>query len=99
MEIKIQSIRFDADKQLLEQIRTKVEKLQKFDASLAEAQVYLKLDAELGGFHEKVVEIKLTKPGNTYFSKAERGTFEDGLDEVLEALEVQVKKQRDKEKS
>jgi putative sigma-54 modulation protein len=99
MEIKIQSIRFDADQNLLGQIKVKVEKLKKFDAALAEAQVYLKLDAELGGFHEKVVEIKVSKPGFTYFAKAERATFEDGLDEAVEAVEVQVKKQRDKEKS
>jgi putative sigma-54 modulation protein len=98
MEVTIQSIHFDADQKLLDQVHTKLEKLTRFDAALPEAHVYLKLDADRGGFHEKVVEIKLIKPGKTIVSKAENGTFEDALDEAVEAALVQVKKLKDKEK-
>ncbi len=98
MEVTIQSIRFDADQKLLELIRTSLEKVSRFDGGIPEAQVYMKLDADHGGYHSKVLEIKLMKPGKTIVAKAQRATFEEALDEALEAALVQVKKLRDKEK-
>lgn len=99
MEVNIQSIRFDADQKLLDTIRVSLEKISRFDSGIPEAQVYLKLDADHGGYHSKVLEIKLMKPGNTIVAKAERASFEEALDEALEAALVQVRKLRDREKS
>lgn len=102
MEVRIQSIHFDADQKLLDLIKAKLEKVNRFDADMQEASVYLKLDAAhetgAGGFHSKIVEIKLIKPGKTLMSKAQAGTFEDALEAALDTALVQVKKQRDIEK-
>lgn len=102
MEVRIQSIHFDADQKLLDLIKTKLEKVTKFDADMQEAAVYLKLDAAhetaTGGFHSKIVEIKLIRPGKTMMSKAQAGTFEDALEAALDTALVQVRKHRDIEK-
>lgn len=98
MEVTIQSIHFDADQRLTELINKNLEKVLRFDTGVLDAQVFLKLDADKGGFHEKVVEIKLNRPGKTIYAKAERGTFEEALDEAMDGLLTQVKKVRDKQK-
>jgi len=98
MQITIQSIRFDADQKLIDMIHHRLEKLTRFDAAINEAQVYLKLDADHGGFHEKVVEIKLLKPGKTILSKASAGAFENALEEAVDGALIQVKRVRDREK-
>ncbi len=98
MEVTIQSIRFDADQRLTELVHKQLEKVLRFDNGILDAQVFLKLDADRGGFHEKVVEIKLNRPGKTFIAKAERSTFEEALDEAMDGLLTQVKKLRDKQK-
>lgn len=103
MEVRIQSIRFDADQKLLALIKTRLEKVSKFDAAINEADVYLKLDAAHdtngGGFHSKMVEIKLIRPGKIFIAKSEGATFEDALEVALDGALTQVKKHRDIEKS
>lgn len=99
MEVTIQSIRFDADQKLQDLIHKSLEKVTRFDTAILDAQVYLKLDADRGGFHEKVVEIKLNKPGKVIIGKAEHSTFEEALEEAMDVVLTQVRKLRDKEKS
>ena len=95
MNIRIQSIHFDADKKLLEYIEDKVAKLETYYDRLMECHVHLKLE-KLGSMHSKIVEIKVTMPGKTLFAKEDSSTFEESTDKSVEALRRQLTKHKEK---
>ena len=63
MNIKIHSIRFDADNKLLEFINSKIRKLIQYYDDIIGAEVFLRLDRSQD-LENKVVEIRLLLPGN-----------------------------------
>ncbi|KPK86328.1 MAG: hypothetical protein AMS27_05355 [Bacteroides sp. SM23_62_1] len=95
MDIKIHSIRFDADIKLLTFIRGKLEKLNLFYDDIIGAEVFLRLsrsqDAE-----NKVTEIRLNIPGAELFAKRKTRTFEESTDLAVEALRRQIMKRKSK---
>lgn len=95
MQFKIQPVQFDADRQLTDFIQDKLQKLEKFDDNIIGGEVYLK-EENNNGADEKIIEVRLHVPGKDLFAKKAAETFETATDEVLEALEKQVKKHKDK---
>ena len=95
MNIKIQSIRFDADKKLLAFIESKVAKLELFSDEILGAEVYLRLEKD-SEKENKVVEIKLAIPGNDIFARKNSKSFEEATDLTVEALKRQLGKTRKK---
>jgi len=95
MDIKIQSIRFNADIKLLTFIRSKLEKLNLFYDDIIGAEVFLRLirsqDAE-----NKVTEIRLIIPGAELFAKRKTRSFEESTDLTVEALRRQIMKHKSK---
>lgn len=96
MNIKIQSIHFDADQKLLDTIEAKVQKIARVFPKVHETLVYLKLDASNGGIHQKIAEIKVNLPGKTLFAEEQSMSFEESLDVALENVLSQLKKHKDK---
>ena len=94
MDIKIHSIRFDADLKLLEFIHTKVEKLNLFFDILS-VEIWLRLDRSQD-LENKLTEIKLTLPGAELFAKKQSRTFEESTDLAVEALRRQIHKHKGK---
>ena len=68
MKITVQSIRFNADKKLLDFIQRKVDKLETFYDHIINGEVYLKLE-NVEDEANKITEIKLMLPGNQIFAK------------------------------
>jgi len=95
MDIKIHSIRFDADVKLLNFIKGKVDKLVLFYDDIIGAEVFLRLDNSQD-LENKVVEIRLTIPGNELFAKRQTKTFEESTDLAVEALRRQIRKHKTK---
>jgi putative sigma-54 modulation protein len=95
MDIKVHSIRFDADVKLLEFIDTKLKKLIQFYVDILGAEVYLRLERSQN-LENKVVEIKLNLPGNELFAKKQSKTFEESTDLCVEALRRQIHKHKTK---
>jgi len=95
MDIKIHSIRFDADVKLLNFIRTKLEKLVQFYDDIIGSEVFLRVENSQD-LENKVVEIKLTIPGNELFAKRQTRTFEASTDLAVEALRRQIRKHKTK---
>ena len=89
MDIKIHSIRFDADRKLLDFINAKVRKLIQYFDDIIGAEVFLRLDKSQD-LENKVVEIRLTLPGNELFAKKQSKTFEESTDLAAEALRKQI---------
>ena len=97
MNIKIQSIHFDADKELIEFIQEKVNKLGRYYDGIIGGEVFLKLQKSSSS-DNKVAEIKLHIPGNDLFVKKQCKTFEEAVDTGVTALSGQVKKRKEKVK-
>ncbi|MDP4186435.1 MAG: HPF/RaiA family ribosome-associated protein [Bacteroidota bacterium] len=95
MNVKIKSIRFDADKKLLDFITVKVKKLVQFYDEIIGAEVFLRIDKDQE-LENKVVEIKLEIPGNDLFAKKQSRTFEESTDNAIDALRSQIDKHKTK---
>ncbi len=98
MQVKVQSIHFDADKKLVDFIQTKVNKLDLFFDHIIDGEVYLRLDKSQK-MENKVAEIKLSIPGKELFAKKQCKSFEEATDSAVEALRKQVKRYKGKMKS
>lgn len=96
MDVRIQSIHFDADQKLLDFIDKKIAKLERFFARVTEVEIYLKLDAMNGSTQSKVAEIKVNIPGKTIFSREETYSFEDSVEIALDQVVAQVKKHKER---
>ena len=97
MNIKIQSLKFDADTKLIDFVETKLNKLNQYYDSIIGAEVILKLDKS-GDNDNKVADIKILIPGNDLFSKKQAKSFEEATDMATEALRRQLKKTKEKQR-
>lgn len=99
MEIKIQSIRFDADQKLTEFANKKANKLTQFYDKIISVDIFLKVEHSNGQIKDKTADVKLHIPGNTLFSGFTSKSFEESLDKSFESLVRQLKKQKEKLKA
>ena len=95
MEIQIHSVRFDADKKLLDFIQVKVNKLLQYRDDILAADIFLRL-INVQDDNNKMVEIKLDIPRNPLFAKKQSKTFEEATDIAIDALRRQITKQKGK---
>ena len=93
MEAKVHSIHFDADKDLLQFIQEKVEKLELFHDKIISSEVYLKIDKS-SNTDNKVAEIKINIPGKKLFAKKKCKSFEEATDTAVDAIKRQLKKRK-----
>ncbi len=91
MNIQIHSIHFDADRDLLDFIKAKLNKLITFNDTIISADVFLRIEKNNEG-ENKMVDIKVHVPGKELFAKRHSTSFESAVDEVTEALRRQVLK-------
>jgi putative sigma-54 modulation protein len=97
MNIQIHSVRFDADKKLIEFVNQKLIKLSQFGEDIVSAEVYLRLDKDQER-ENKVSEIKLEYPGGPLFARKQSKTFEEATDQAVDALKKQITKHKEKMK-
>ena len=97
MNIQIHSVRFDADKKLIDFVHQKLDKLTQFAEDIVNAEVYLRLDKDQER-ENKISEIKLELPGGPLFAKKQSKTFEEATDEAMDAIKVQITKHKQKKR-
>lgn len=97
MEIKIQSIHFDATDQLKAFINKKAEKLEKSYEDIQKVEVQLKVEKPATALN-KTTSITVAVPGNTLFVEKNCDTFEEGIDQCLDAMKVQLTKVKEKQR-
>ena len=95
MKVNIQSVHFNADKKLLDFIELKLQKLATHYDKIIESEVTLRLDDAINN-ENKIVEIRLHVPGNDLFAKRQCATFEEAVDESIDALRNQMIKHKEK---
>lgn len=97
MNIKIHSVRFDADQKLLDFVNQKVSKLEQF-GDIVKAEVYLRLDRDQD-MENKISEIKLEVAGGSLFAKRKSKSFEESTDGAIDALKKQITKNKEKKRT
>lgn len=95
MNMKIHSVRFDADQRLIEFIESKLNKLTQFEDQIIGSEVFLRLDKNQNT-ENKVVEIKLSVSKNEFFARKQCKSFEEATDQSVEALRRQLVKKKGK---
>ena len=81
MEIKVQSIKFDADQKLLDFIDKKVSKIEKFyDGGIVRTEVDLSLLADP---QNKNVKVHVFIPGNELVVERNNDTFEGAVNDCV----------------
>jgi putative sigma-54 modulation protein len=99
MEVKINTVHFNADQKLIEFVNKKVSKLDTFFDGIINSEVILKvLKPETA--NNKVSELKVSIPSNGYlFAKKQADTFEEATDLAIDAVRKQLDKYKDKLKN
>ena len=94
MEVNIQSVKFDASKQLIEFVEKKMSRLERFEGNSTGVDVTLKLDkdSERGN---KIALVTLHVPGADIVSEQRAHTFVEAVDLALDAVKRQIEKRRD----
>ncbi|MFI3294838.1 MAG: HPF/RaiA family ribosome-associated protein [Rikenellaceae bacterium] len=93
MNVTIQTVKFDADQKLIAFINAKFEKLTRFDDTIIDSEVILKLDKDVENGN-KVVTFKVNVPGEDMVAEKRAHTFEEAVDLCLEALKNQISKRK-----
>jgi putative sigma-54 modulation protein len=97
MNVKIQTVRFNADEKLVEYINQKLQKLKVFHDRIVKVDVFLKLDNVVHTIKDKIAEIRVHVPRHHFFAKTTSKSFEESFDEALDSLLIQLKKKKEKQ--
>lgn len=95
MEIKIQSIHFDATEKLQAFIEKKVAKLEKSFEDIQKVDVQLKV-IKPATAQNKEVDLSVSVPGNVLYVQKISDTFEEGVDLSVDSMRVQLQKFKEK---
>ena len=98
MDIRIQSIHFDASEQLQAFIQKKVSKLEKYYEDIKKVEVSLKVvKPEVA--ENKEAGVKILVPNGEFYASKICDSFEEAVDLSIEALEKQLVRYKEKQRS
>ena len=95
MEIKIQSIHFDATEKLEAFIEKKVAKLEKSFEDIQKVEVQCKV-VKPASAQNKEVSMTVNVPGSTLFVEKTSDTFEESTDLCVDSMRAQLQKFKEK---
>ena len=87
MEIRIQSLKFDADQKLLDFVEKKVSKIGKFDDQITGVEVVLSL---LEKPDNKDVKLIVHIPGGSQVIERNAKTFEEAVNDCADAMKEKL---------
>ena len=97
MEIKIQSIHFDATEKLEAYIEKKVAKLEKYE-DIQKVEVVLKV-VKPATAQNKEASLSVTAPGTNLFVEKVSDTFEEAIDLSVDSMRVKLQKYKEKSRN
>ena len=95
MEVKIQSIHFDATEKLQAFVEKKVAKLEKSYEDIQKVEVQLKVVKPATALN-KEESLTVTVPGTTLFVEKTCDSFEESVDQCVDSMKVQLTKFKEK---
>ena len=93
MKVKVSALHFDADQSLIDFASERINKLETFYDKIIDGEVVFKVDKS-DRKENKVAEIKLNIPGKDLFASKQCKSFEEAVDQTVEALRRQLRKQK-----
>ncbi|MBQ8221758.1 MAG: ribosome-associated translation inhibitor RaiA [Bacteroidales bacterium] len=96
MKITINSVHFKADKKLEDFITQKVEKVCSKYSDVIGSEVTLKLD-NTDTPENKIADIRIILKGNDLYASKVSKTFEESVDNAIDALKKQLEKYKGKQ--
>lgn len=97
MNVQIHSVRFDADKKLIDFVNQKLGKLNQIGEDIVNAEVFLRLDNDEDR-ENKISEIRLELPGGPLFARKQSKTFEESMDGAIDAIKRQITRHKQKKR-
>ena len=85
MKVYVQSVNFNADKELIEFIEKKVSNLEKYYDKIVDAEVFLNVQ-QTSEKENKTVDVKLNISGHDIVVKKQCKTFEEGSMLAVDSL-------------
>ena len=98
MEIKIQSIHFDATEKFEAYIEKKVAKLEKSFEDIQKVEVQLKV-VKPATAQNKEVSLSVAVPGSTLFAEKTSDSFEESVDLCVDSMRAQLQKFKEKSRN
>lgn len=95
MKVYAQSVNFNADIELINFAKQKVQTLVRFHDKIVDSEVFLKVKNTSDKIN-KITEIKINIPGNELIVKRETKTFEEGVNSAVDNLKRQLKRNKEK---
>ena len=95
MEVMIKSIHFDTTEKLQACIEKKIAKLEKTYEDIQKVEVQLKVVKPATAMN-KNVSVTVNVAGKALFAEKTCDTFEEGVDQVVDSLKVQLTKFKEK---
>jgi putative sigma-54 modulation protein len=95
MKVNVNAVNFTIDSKLVSFIQERMDKLEKFYDKVVTSDVYLKVE-NISEKENKIVEIKLSVPGDDIIVKKQCKTFEEAVDLSSESLERSLLKKKEK---
>jgi len=93
MEIKIQTVKFDADKKLIEFAEKKLSKVEKFYEGITSVDVTMSL---LNETQNKNVKVIVAIPGSTVVVERNGKSFEDAINEAADITKEKLTRLKEK---
>jgi putative sigma-54 modulation protein len=97
MNVRIQTVHFNADGSLLDRVEKKVAKLTSYSNRIVDVNVFLKLDNLAHHIKDKVVEIRVHVPRGDLFVKTCSKTFEQSFERAYHSLVTQLTRKKEKQ--
>lgn len=97
MNVQIHSVKFDADKKLIDFVHQKLGKLTQVGEDIVNAEVFLRIDKDMER-ENKISEIRLELPGGPLFARKQSRSFEEAMDEALDAIKKQITRLKEKKR-
>jgi putative sigma-54 modulation protein len=98
MRVAIQTLHFKADKKLEQFVTAKLEKLGSVYEGVIGSEVVLRLE-NVDDNNNKIADIRLMIPGADLFASKRNKTFEEAVDQAVDALRKQMAKHKEKIRS
>ncbi|VAW23851.1 Ribosome hibernation promoting factor Hpf [hydrothermal vent metagenome] len=95
MKVRVQSVNFNADVNLIEFVEKKLNSLEKYYDRIVDSDVFLKVQ-QTSDKKNKLVDVKLNIPGNDLVVKKQCKTFEEGIMLATDSLKRQLAKKKEK---
>lgn len=94
MEIRVHSLKFDADQKLLDFVQKKVSKLGRFDEGITSVEVVLSL---LEKPENKSVKLHVSVPGSAQVVEKQAKTFEEALNDCVDIMKEKLVRHKEKQ--